>query len=69
MQQYQVLENRLLRVKEYQRKCISLLDPRTTDYNNDYHYERFKKAKKVGNQILSLMVNMILDKENIVEKA
>lgn len=69
MQEYQTLTNRLERVKKYQRRCILSIDPLHSKKRNDYHYSRFCRACEVANELLSRMVNLILDKEGIEKVA
>lgn len=65
MSEYQILTNRLERIKLIQKRYIDLLHFTHSKEKNNFYYGRFARACEVANAILERMVNIILDKESI----
>lgn len=65
MTEYQILTNRLEKVKLIQKKCIDSIQPEFSRQTNDNFYRKFCKAANIGYCILERMINVILDKEGV----
>lgn len=65
MNEYQLLTNRLERVKRFQKDCIGQINASYSRGHNNLAYKKFCRACDIANAILERMVNLILDKEGI----